>query len=137
MSGDSLVQRLRAGYSVWNETGDVSGLLAELDPDVEVVISMGGPEGTIAFRGHEGIAKWATDMGDVWRDLTFEPLEIESDEARGRALVIVRVSTVGRASDLGLEAREAHVLTLGPNGKVARMQGFNDLGEARAVFERG
>ena len=37
-----------------------------------------------------------------------------------RALVVVRVSTRGRASDLGLERMEAHVLVLGPSGKVAR-----------------
>jgi ketosteroid isomerase-like protein len=135
MSDESaLIERLRAGYSVWNRTGDVSGILAELDPDVELVVSMGGPEGTIAFRGHDGISEWARGMGDVWRDIRFEPLEVESDPAGRRALVKVRVTTRGRASDLGLEGMEAHVVTIGPNGKVARLQGFTDLDHARAAF---
>jgi hypothetical protein len=131
----SLAERLRAGYSAWNETGNVGSLPTELDPDVELVVSMGGPEGTLRFRGHEGIAEWARGMGDIWREVNFEPLEIESDDGRGRALVVVKVSTRGRASDMGLEGMEAHVLTLGPSGKVSRMQGFNDLDQARAAFE--
>ena len=101
---------------------------------MELVVSMGGPEGTIAFRGHDGIAEWAREMGDVWRDIRFEPLEVESDPAGRRALVVVRVSTRGRASDLGLEGMEAHVVTIGPDGKVTRLQGFTDLDQARAAF---
>ena len=132
---NSLVQRLRDGYAVFNDGGDVSGILAELDPDVEMVLLMGGPEGTMAFRGHDGIAQWAKGMGDVWRDITFEPLEIEIDQTGRRALVVARVSTRGRASDLGLERMEAHVVALGPSGKVARIQAFTDLEEARAAFE--
>ena len=132
---NALVQRLRDGYAVFNDTGDVSGILAELDPDVEMVLFMGGPEWTMAFRGHDGIAQWAKGMDDVWRDITFEPLEIESDQTGRRALVVARVSTRGRASDLGLERMEAHVLALGPSGKVARIQAFTDLKAARAAFE--
>lgn len=130
----SLAQRLRAGYAAFNETGDPSAVLAELDPDVELVVSMGGPEGTITFRGHDGISEWAREMGDVWRDISFEPLEVDFDPAGRRALVVVRVSTRGRASDLGLEAMEAHVVTIGPDGKVTRLQGFTDLDQARAAF---
>ena len=133
----TLGERLRAGYAAFNETGDPSGILAELDPDVELVVSMGGPEGTVAFRGHDGIAEWARDMGDVWRDIRFEPLEVESDPAGRRALVVVRVHTRGRASDLGLDAMEAHVVTTGPNGKVTRLLGFTDLDRARAAFRAG
>lgn len=95
---------------------------------------MGGPEGTITFRGHDGISEWAREMGDVWRDISFEPLEVDFDPAGRRALVVVRVSTRGRASDLGLEAMEAHVVTIGPDGKVTRLQGFTDLDQARAAF---
>jgi ketosteroid isomerase-like protein len=130
----SIVERLRAGYAAFND-GNVTGILEELDPEVEMVLSMGGPEGTMTFRGHQGIAEWADGMGDVWRDITFEPLEIESDETGRRALAVVRVSTRGRASDVGLERMEAHVLALGPSGKVRRLQGFTDLEQARAAFE--
>jgi ketosteroid isomerase-like protein len=130
----SLGERLRAGYAAFNETGDPNAILAELDPDVELVVSMGGPEGTVTFRGHDGISEWAREMGDVWRDIRFEPLAVESDPSGRRALVVVKVSTRGRASDLGLEAMEAHVVTLGPNGKVTRLQGFTDLDQARAAF---
>ena len=79
---------------------------------------MGGPEGRLTFRGHEGIAEWAKGLGDAWRDITFEPLEIERDEAGRRALVLVRVRTRGRASDMGLERMEAHVVDAGTSGKV-------------------
>ena len=130
----SLAERLRAGYAAFNKTGDPAAILAELDPHVGLVVSMGGPEGTVAFRGHDGISEWAREMGDVWRDIRFDPLEVESDPAGRRALVVVRVSTRGRASDLGLEGMEAHVVTIGPNGKVTRLQGFTDLDQARAAF---
>ena len=131
---DSIVQRVRAGYAAFND-GNLSGVLEELDPDVEMVLSMGGPEGTMTFRGHKGIAQWATALDDAWRNITFEPLEIESDAVGRRALAVVRVSTRGRASDVGLERTEAHVLSLGPTGQVMRLVGFTDLDEARAVFE--
>jgi ketosteroid isomerase-like protein len=133
-AADSIVQRLRAGYAAFND-GNVSEMLEELDPEVEMVLSMGGPEGTLTFRGHEGIADWATALGDAWRDVTFEPLEIECDTAGRRALAVVRVRTRGRTSDMGLERMEAHVVVLGPTGKVTRLQGFTDLDEARAAFE--
>ena len=104
----SLARAAPAGYAAFNETGDPSGILAELDPDVELVVSMGGPEGTLAFRGHDGIAEWAREMGDVWRDITFEPLEVESDPA-GRAGTRGGEGqhAEGRASDLGLEGMES------------------------------
>jgi ketosteroid isomerase-like protein len=130
-----LAERLRAGYSVWNETGDISGILAELDPDAELVVPDAGPEGAMVFRGHDGIAKWAQGLGDAWRHVKFEPVEVESDPSGRRALVMVKVITRGRASDLYLEGTEAHVLTLGPSGKIARLVGFNDLDRARAAFE--
>jgi len=130
----SLAGRLRAGYAAFNETGDPGGILAELDPDVELVVSERGPEGAIVFQGHAGVTEWARGMGDVWRNLTFEPLEIESDATGQRALVVVRVSTRGRSSDVGVEATEAHVLTLGPKGKVSRIQAFHDLEQARAAL---
>jgi ketosteroid isomerase-like protein len=129
------VERLRAGYAVWNDTGDVSGLLAELDPEVEIVLPDRAPEGPLAFHGHEGAAEWARGMGEVWRDLRFEPLEIEARPADRRALVVVRVTTTGRASDMGLEGTEAHVVTFGADGKVTRIQGHVDVDAARAVFE--
>jgi uncharacterized protein len=130
----SLEGRLRAGYAAFND-GRVNEILPELEPDVEMVISMGGPEGTTAFHGHAGIAEWAREMGDVWRDIRFEPLEVEVEPGGRRALVIVRVSTRGRTSDLGLEGIESHVVTVGPAGKVARLEGFRDLDHARASFE--
>lgn len=131
---ESLDGRLRAGYEAFNG-GRVSGILPELEPDVEIVISMGGPEGTTVFHGHAGIAEWAREMGDVWRDIQFEPLEVEVEPSGRRALAVVRVSTRGRASDIGLEGMEGHVVTLGPAGKVTRLEGFRDLDLARAAFE--
>jgi ketosteroid isomerase-like protein len=131
---ESLDERLRAGYQAFND-GRVNGILPELEPDVEMVISMGGPEGTTVFRGHAGMAEWAREMGDVWRDIQFEPLEVEVEPSGRRALAVVRVSTRGRASDMGLEGTEGHVVTLGPAGKVSRLEGFRDLDLARAAFE--
>ena len=127
--------RLRAGYAAWNERGELGEVLAWIDPGVELVMSERGPEGALAFRGHDGIAEWVRGMGDVWREITFEPVEIRVDEARGRVLAVVRVSTTGRSSDVGLEAIEGHVFTLGPDGTVVRIQAFNDLEQARAAFE--
>ena len=111
---ESLDERLRAGYAAFND-GRVSGILAELEPDVEMVVSMGGPEGTTRVPRARRHGEWAREMGDVWRDIKFEPLEVEVDPAGRRALVVVRVSTRGRASDMGLEGMEAHVVTLGPD----------------------
>jgi ketosteroid isomerase-like protein len=129
------IQRLRAGYAVWNETGDVSGLLAELDPDVEIVLPDRGPEGAFAFHGYDGAAEWARGMNDVWRNLRFEPVTIETRPEEGRALVVVRIKTTGRSSEMGLEGTEAHVVTFGTDGRVTRIQGYVDVDAARAVFE--
>ena len=59
----SLAQRLRAGYAAFNETGDPSAVLAELDPDVELVVSMGGPRRHVTFRGHDGISELGPGNG--------------------------------------------------------------------------
>jgi hypothetical protein len=136
MAGDdSLEARLRAGYAAWNESRELSDVIAWIDPAVELIMSERGPEGALAFRGHEGIAEWVRGMGDVWREITFEPVEVRLDEPHRRALAIVRVTTTGRSSDVGLEATEGHVYDLGPDGRVVRIQAFDDVERARAAFE--
>ena len=70
---------------------DIERVLAVLDPDVVFIAVTGGIIGrTEAYRGHEGMREYFTDVARIWDELVLTPREFE--EVGEAILVTGRVS---------------------------------------------
>src|SRR4051794_31563670 len=54
-------------YRAWTE-GDVPGMLAVVDPDVDADPVLGVLYHRRRYRGHAGIAEWFAEVGELWHD---------------------------------------------------------------------
>jgi ketosteroid isomerase-like protein len=88
-------------------------------------------EGT-AYRGHEGIRRFLSDMDEDWEDFRIDPLEFH--ERRERVAVIGRVSAVGRGSGLQVDSIAGFVHELG-QGRIRRVTSHSDAETALGAVE--
>ena len=125
------VDAFKRGLEAGNR-GDVDGLLAELDPEVEwhsALHALMGGEQTV-FRGHDGVRKMLGDLNE-----TFGEVQIEIDEIRdlGHGLVAIgRNRSRGKASGAEIEAPLALVTEI-RNGRTVSVRGYLDPQEALAA----
>jgi ketosteroid isomerase-like protein len=81
------------------EGGDLEGLLALLDPEIEVFspreLANGG-----TFHGHEGYLEWTKEWFDAWEEFEIEATSIE---AVGEHHVLTEVRQRGRGKGSGIE----------------------------------
>ena len=88
------VELARRAFEAFN-AGDADGVLALLDPEVEIYMPNELPNsGT--FHGHAGYHRWTTNWLDAWEDVTFELQDVR--DAGDRVAVWVRARVRGRAS---------------------------------------
>ena len=103
---------------------DLPAMLELLDPDVEL-LTPHGPR-----RGHDGVRKW---LGEPYAELDVERI-IDRVKVAGHVVVASgRIRHLWRESgELGDEA-EIAVLAQVENGRIVRVQTFNDEAAARAA----
>ena len=77
------VETIRKGVAALNR-GDVDGMAATLDPDVELVPLRAVLDGSI-YRGHEGLRRWLDDMSEDWTEFELTLEEVRELCARTRA----------------------------------------------------
>jgi ketosteroid isomerase-like protein len=122
------VQTIREGIAALNR-GDVDGIAAMLDPDVELVPLRAVLDGSI-YRGHDGMRRWLADMSEDWTEF-----ELDLDEARelgpGRVLVQATMRLRGR-SGVALDSTAAWVCDM-RDGRVSRIRFFADSAAALAA----
>ena len=70
------VETIRAGVAALNR-GDVDGIAATLDPDVELVPLRAALDGSV-YVGHEGLRRWMADMAEDWPHFKLALGEIRS-----------------------------------------------------------
>ena len=124
-----------AGYqpSEWSVEGAERFIEELCDPDVEWVPRLPMSTEGRAFRGRDGVRRWARDMGDAWNHVRPELEELH--EVGDQVLAIVRTAWRGRVSGMDLATRVAHLWTL-RDGRVTRMVAFPDAQSARAAADR-
>ena len=116
---------VRAGFAAYN-AGDVDGLLAVCDPDVELVplpsLLTGEP-----YRGHQGVRDYLSAISDDWsqRAVELDRLVEVGDEVVLRG----RFQARGRSSGVEVDAPAAWVVSL-RDGKVVRLRVYTDPQEA-------
>ena len=114
---------VRRGYAAVNR-GDIDGLLATVDPDVEFTSLIAEAEGE-TFHGHEGVRRW-------WKEvvLPLGGLHGEPEEVRDCGdTVLARV--LGTYRPRGVEVRQTvwHLVRF-RDGKATRWEFFRTEAEA-------
>jgi uncharacterized protein len=90
----------KAGFHAY-ERGDIEGLLATLDPEIDVHAQEGIPNAG-EFHGHDGYLRWASNWFDAWETFEVEP---EAFEPVGERHVIVPSAQRGIGRGSGVEVR--------------------------------
>ena len=95
------IEVVRRFYRAWTE-GDLPGMLAVVDPEVDADPVLGVLYDRQRYRGHAGIAEWYAEVAELWRD-GFEA-HVEDAWIRGDE-VIAFVRLVGHRAGRSLDAR--------------------------------
>jgi ketosteroid isomerase-like protein len=92
------VDALRRFYAAWT-LGDLPGMLAEVDADVEAQPVLGLLYERPSYRGHSGISRWFDEVDDLWEG--FEVQVESTHEVDGGVIAFLRLVafTRGRESD--------------------------------------
>lgn len=120
------VDTIRTGLDALNRR-DIDGMLANLQPDAEMVPLRAVLDGTV-YRGHDGLRQWLADMAEDWDDLRIETEELR-DLQGGRVLVLGRFHARGKSSGVNLDQPAAWICETA-GGKMARIRFFEDAAAA-------
>ena len=129
MSSEDAVALVRRGYEALNR-GDVEGVLAFLDPEIEwhgyTHIPESGP-----LEGREDVRAWLERFLDAWEELEIELTDIL--DAGERVVALVRFHAIGRGSGVQVEGGvDAHVWTV-RNGHAVAVTLYQGTREAMAA----
>jgi ketosteroid isomerase-like protein len=115
--GQPEVDAVRRFYSAWSD-GDLEGMLAEVDPEVEAQPVLGLLYERPSYKGRSGIRRWFEEVEDLWDD--FEADVEATHEVDGAVIGYLRLvaTTRGRSSD----ARIAVVCRF-RNGRILSFRG--------------
>jgi ketosteroid isomerase-like protein len=113
---------MREGIEAFNRR-DLEGMLATMDPEIELVPLRGAIEG-VAYRGHDGVRDYMNDMAGDWQDSQIEIMEMR-ELGEGRVLVeaLMRAHTLG--SGVEVAAKGAWLCDVSGD-KVKRIRFYRD-----------
>lgn len=104
-----------------------------MDPDIDWPTPQ-GLLGDESYRGHSGVRRSVSSLGDAWEHLEARPSEFFA--AGGCVLAVVELTAKGRRSGIELSEERGHLWTF-REGKAAKMEIFFDREEAlRALRAR-
>jgi hypothetical protein len=128
MSGN--IATVQAIYEAFGR-GDIGGILAHVDPDIEweydwgqVLVPLFAPR-----RGHDGVRAFMHDL-EVWEFLRFEPQAFLA--AGDMVAVPVRIELRHRETGKTFRDLESHWFTFGRNGKLTRLRHMIDTAQVLA-----
>ena len=126
------LERTRETFEIYR-SGDIEGVLAYADPEVEVFVPSNLPNsGT--FHGHEGYLTWVSSWLEAWDDFNIEVLGMEAIGDR-HVVTTVRQSGTGRGSGIHVEMEAAYVTEM-REGRFAALHLYMTAEEARGVAEQ-
>jgi uncharacterized protein len=124
------VDVIRAGFAAFAR-GDVEFLLAQTDPEIEIVDAPEFP-GARTYRGHDGLRSAIEAWAGQWDDFRVE-VERVIDAGRDRVIVIARHHGRGKSSGVPVATRNANLFT-GRDGNTVRWEMFSSLDDAFAAI---
>jgi ketosteroid isomerase-like protein len=123
---------VRAWVESWNR-GDLDGLMADADPEVEWVVTREHPDAQTHV-GVQAVSEYLRDWLDTIPGLRVEI--VEQEESGDRVLSVLQLSGAGAGSGAATEVQTAMLSTF-RDGKPLRTQEFLDLEEGRRAFAEG
>jgi ketosteroid isomerase-like protein len=113
-----LTDRLRAAYDGFGR-GDIEAVLAVMDPEIEWDATDALAH-TGVYHGHAGVTEYIQGLSSAWDEYDLKAEQFS--ETGPNVMVLGSVS--GRLAENGqdVEARFAHVLEVGADGKVTRLK---------------
>lgn len=123
MSEENL-EIVREAHERFTETGQpmwerIDGGTEVFDHDI--------PDAQNPYRGMDGVTKWLSDFDEAWASYEMEVERLI--DAGERVVSLFRIRAVGAGSGVAVERGDAMVWTF-RNGKLARLDYFNDQAEA-------
>jgi ketosteroid isomerase-like protein len=113
---------------------DMEGLMALIEPDVELVSVMSPAEGGAPYTGHDGIREWWANTFGAWADYRLEPLDlIELEE---HVFGLFDLAGKGQVSGVGFE-RKVFLAFHVPDGRAKWIFGSFEVADGlRAIADR-
>ena len=111
------VDALERFYAAWTD-GDLAGMLAEVDADVEAQPVLGLLYERPSYRGHSGISRWFDEVVDLWDD--FEIHVEGAYEVDGAVVALLHL--VAHTGERSSDARIG-VICHFRDGKIVRFRG--------------
>jgi ketosteroid isomerase-like protein len=120
---------VRAWVEGWNR-GDLDGLIADADPEIEWVVTRQHPDATT----HVGVDAVTAYLRDWLNTMPGLRVEIVEQEERGdRVLSVLQLSGTGAGSGAETKVQTAMLSTF-RDGKPVRTEEYLDLDEGRRAF---
>jgi ketosteroid isomerase-like protein len=116
-------------FAVAIDRCDVEAAVALCDPEIEF-LSVFALDGR-AYRGHEGIRRYFTDVVAAWEHYHMEVHRVVA-AADGRVAIVMTMHVRGRGSGLAMSDPTGHVWTL-RNGRLLRNRVYREPAEALAA----
>ena len=99
---------------------DIDAVLSVMDPDIEWDATDALAH-TGVFRGHDGVTEYIESLSESWQEYELDPEQF-AESGDGSQVMVLGTVTGTLASGQPIEARFAHVLHLGDDGKVRRLK---------------
>jgi ketosteroid isomerase-like protein len=107
---------------------DFESLTELLGPAVEFRSVLGATEGEAAYRGIDGLWKWAEEVDAIWEDWHQEVVDYR-EVGESQAVAVIRATGRARGSGVPLDTCTGNVLTR-RQGKGWRNEAYSDPREA-------
>jgi ketosteroid isomerase-like protein len=107
---------------------DLAGVQAALQPDAQFRSILGSVDGEI-YVGHEGVARYFSDLLDTFESTIWRVLDVE-EGTDDRFILTLEIAAKGRVSGAEVTYALPNVLTM-RDGLIARDDVYRDRDEAR------
>ena len=133
MIDPGIEQRIREAFARWNR-GEHTFDPVGTHPDIEIHSAVANLSGTV-YRGHEGVARWVSDMEEVFDEWQLVLDELE-EVSPSRLLGVGAIHLRGRGSGATVDQPCAWVMDHA-DGVLTRFEAFlNRVEEAREAASR-
>ena len=115
---------VRGYYAAWSR-GDLEGMLARADPDIDMQPTLGVLYDHSSYHGHAGVRAWFDEVAGRWQE--FDPAVEEIHEDDGRVIAFICLSATRNERKTAARIAVEHELR---DGRIATLIG-HDYWEVR------
>jgi ketosteroid isomerase-like protein len=125
VTSEETAQVVRDAYEAWNR-GDLASAVRPTHADVKFVQDPRIP-GAATLSGRDAVRSWLASFSETWEQFQLRLERVESVD--NRILVLATIRAKGRLSEIEVEQRIGHLLTV-RDGEIVDWQSFAEPHEA-------